>query len=46
MMTSTPRPTGHPSPEGISDHPATCLESPLERGGAKRRGVVPEVRMS
>jgi predicted GH43/DUF377 family glycosyl hydrolase len=36
-------PYGHPSPEEISDHISSG--SPLERGGAKRRGVVAAVSL-
>ncbi len=39
-MNHTPRPVGHPSQEGISEQSAGCIRSPLERGGAQRRGVL------
>ncbi len=45
-MTYTPRPVGHPSPEGTSEQNAARLKSPLERGGAMRRGVFPEASTS
>ena len=41
MRADTPRPVGHPSPEGIL-HAANQIPS-TERGGAKRRGVLPLV---